>query len=43
MNPYEENPRDIHAISFNPNGDVLNGNINRDTIMDIIESYKAEE
>ena len=39
VDPYEEDPRDIHAISFNPNGDVLNGNINRDSIMDIINSY----
>jgi len=39
VNPYEENPRDVHTICFNPNGDVLNGNVNRDSIMDIIDSY----
>ena len=43
INPYEDNPRDIHTISFNPNGDVLNGNINRDNIMDIIDAYRVEE
>lgn len=39
VNPYEDNPRDVHTISFNPNGDVLNGNVNRDNITDIIDSY----
>lgn len=39
FNPYEEDPRDIRAISFNPGGDVLNGNIYKDCIMDIINSY----
>ena len=43
LNPYEEDPGDIHAISFNPNGDVLNGNENRDNIMDIIDSYTVRE
>lgn len=38
-NPYEEDPGDVRTISFDPNGDVLNGNINRDSIMDIINSY----
>ena len=41
VNPYEENPQDIHTISFNPNGDVLNGNINREHIMDIIDAYEG--
>lgn len=39
VNPYEEDPGDIHTICFNPNGDVLNGNVNRDNMMDIIDSY----
>lgn len=39
VNPYEENSMDIHTICFNPNGDVLNGNVNRNDIMDIIGSY----
>lgn len=40
LNPYEENPRDVRTISFSPNGDVLNGNIYRNTISDIINEYK---
>lgn len=43
VNPYEEHPRDVHTISFHPNGDVLNGNINRDNIMTIIDSYMVNE
>ncbi len=38
--PYDEDPTDIHAIGFMPNGDVLNGNINEEDIMDILEAYK---
>ncbi|MDE5803849.1 MAG: radical SAM protein [Lachnospiraceae bacterium] len=40
VNPYEENPRDIRTISFSSNGDVLNGNIYRNNILDIIEEYE---
>ena len=40
-NPYEEDPKDVRSISFNPNGDVLNGNIYRDCIMDILEKYNV--
>ena len=39
VNPYEEDPRDVHAISFNPNGDVLNGNVYEDGIMEILKGY----
>lgn len=38
--PYEENPRDIRAISFSPNGDVLNGNIYENNIIDILKEYR---
>lgn len=38
--PYEEDPRDIQAISFSPNGDVLNGNIYQNNIMYILNGYK---
>ena len=38
--PYEESPRDIRTISFSPNGDVLNGNIYKSGILDIIKEYK---
>lgn len=40
-NPYEDDPRDIQSISFNPNGDVLNGNIYQNCIMDILNSYSV--
>ncbi len=38
--PYEENPRDIRAIGFSPNGDVLNGNIYENNIIDILKEYR---
>ncbi|MDE6851748.1 MAG: radical SAM protein [Lachnospiraceae bacterium] len=38
--PYDEDPRDIKAISFSPNGDILNGNIYEKDILDILESYQ---
>lgn len=39
VNPYEDDPKDIRAVSFNPNGEVLNGNINKENIMDIFQRY----
>ncbi|MDE6594883.1 MAG: hypothetical protein K2K44_02605, partial [Oscillospiraceae bacterium] len=42
-NPYEENPEDIHAVSVCPNGDVLGGNLYKNHILDIIESYSPHE
>lgn len=39
VNPYEEDPRDIRAISFNPNGDVLSGNVYESEIMEILKAY----
>lgn len=38
--PYEQNPEDVRTISFSPNGDVLNGNIYRKDIIDILNEYK---
>lgn len=38
--PYEEDIFDVRAISFSPNGDVLNGNINDNDILDILELYR---
>ncbi len=38
-NPYEEDPRDMKTISFSANGDVLNGNINKSSILEIMDSY----
>lgn len=41
-NPYEEDPHDVKTICFSPNGDVLNGNLYKDNIMDILEAYCAD-
>ena len=38
-NPYVEDPRDIHCISVEPDGGVLGGNINKQSILEIIEGY----
>ena len=38
--PYDEDPRDIRAISFDPNGDVLGGNIYKTDILDIMRDYR---
>lgn len=41
--PYDEDPRDIRTVSFSPDGDVLNGNVYRADILDILESYSPED
>ncbi len=41
-NPYLENKNDIKTISFSANGNVLNGNIYKNKIMDIINSYEPK-
>lgn len=38
--PYDEDPRDIRAISFCENGDVLNGNVYKTDIAEIIRDYR---
>ena len=38
-NPYSEDPYDVKCISFEPNGDVLDGNIYKSDIIEIIENY----
>ena len=38
-NPYVEDPRDVRCISFSPNGDVLDGNLYRTDIADILSRY----
>ncbi len=38
-NPYEEDPADLRTVSFDPNGDVLDGNIYRNDIFGIMKSY----
>ena len=38
--PYQENPEDIRAISFSPNGDVLDGNFYQKGILEILNDYQ---
>ncbi len=40
VNPYEDDPKDIRALSLEPDGRVLNGNIYDQDILDIIEAYR---
>ena len=39
-NPYEDDPEDIRSIGFEPNGDVLKGNLYEKDILTIIEEYR---
>ena len=39
-NPYEEDPKDLRAISFGPDGSVLNGNVYQTDILEIMEQYR---
>ena len=39
VNPYVQNSHDIRCVSFEPNGDVLGGNVYRNDIMEIIKDY----
>lgn len=38
-NPYAEDPRDVRCVSFEPNGDVLGGNVYERDIMEIVNDY----
>ena len=38
-NPYVEDPRDVRCVSFEPDGNVLGGNVYRNDIMEIIKDY----
>ncbi len=38
-NPYAEDPRDVRCVSFEPNGNVLGGNVYDCDIMEIIKNY----
>ncbi len=38
-NPYKENPRDMKTVSFSANGDVLGGNIYKNSISEIMDAY----
>ena len=39
ISPYAENPQDIRAICVSPNGDVLQGNIYKTDILEILAKY----
>ena len=41
-NPYVEDPRDVRCVSFEPNGNVLGGNVHRKDIMGIIKDYEPD-
>lgn len=38
-NPYVDDPKDVKCLSFSSNGDVLYGNVYKNDIIDIINSY----
>ena len=38
-NPYVDDPKDVKCLSFLSNGDVLYGNVYKNDIIDIINSY----
>ncbi|WP_288683336.1 radical SAM protein [uncultured Eubacterium sp.] len=40
INPYDEDPMDIKTICFNPNGEVLDGNVYEKDIIEIIKEYR---
>lgn len=42
LNPYEDDPKDVRAIGFNPDGTVLNGNVYHQNIVDIMKAYTGE-
>ncbi len=40
-NPYVEDPANVRCVSFDPNGDVLGGNVYKKDIMEILKNYSA--
>ncbi len=42
VNPYEEDETDIRAISIEPNGNVLHGNVFETDILEILEKYEPK-
>lgn len=38
--PYDENPKDIRTVGFSPNGDVLNDNIYKKEVLEILNDYQ---
>ena len=41
-NPYVEDPCDVRCVSFSANGDVLNGNVYHQAVMEILASYTPQ-
>ena len=41
-NPYTEDPCNVKCLSFEPNGDVLCGNVYKNDVMEIIRKYSPE-
>ena len=41
--PYSEDPEDLRSVSFEANGDVLDGNIYKTDIIELIRSYRNRE
>ena len=39
QNPYVDDPCDVRCVSFEPNGDVLGGNVYERDIMEIVKDY----
>ena len=42
-NPYVEDSCDVRCVSFEPNGDVLGGNVYKRDIMEIIKDYAPKK
>ena len=40
VSPYEEDPENIKTISFEANGDVLNGNVYETDILELLRTYR---
>lgn len=40
ISPYEDDPKDVRSISVEPNGNVLDGNIYKADVLDILEKYE---
>lgn len=41
-NPYAEDPADVRCVSFDPNGDVLDGNVYEKDIIEILKDYQLQ-
>ena len=42
-NPYIEDPTDVRCVSFDPSGEVLDGNVYRKDILEILRDYRPEQ